>query len=58
MIVDDKETLEWFRTLKNDLLRINKIIGRERESIEYAIENLRKLEGERERLLDNNLGEE
>ena len=50
-------TVEWTKKLKEDLKRINKTIKVERTRVEKGIKNLELLQRERERILDDCLGE-
>jgi len=53
---DDKAN-EWTHTLKDDLVRINRFIEKQRCEIDEGIDKLRSLETERRVIVDKCLGE-
>jgi hypothetical protein len=49
----DAEPEDWIKKLKDDLVRINKVIDRQRAKVHKGIDNLRVLEKTREDILND-----
>ncbi len=43
----------WILKLRDDLVRVNRSIKKERDKVDKGIKNIKRLEKERENLIDN-----
>jgi hypothetical protein len=51
--VRDPQTHDWILKLRDDLVRVNRSIKKERDKVDTCIGNIKVLEQERENLIDN-----